>query len=167
MRRTALILLVLVVSLSATARGQDNLELGKMWTFENVPRDYFAKEHGFELTDAWLDAVRAASLRFGRGCSASFVSPNGLVMTNHHCALGCIAQAYLDELEGFPDQTLKDLVDATSGGWAWLEAHPWGMRKAPAAEPEKVPVSSHDVHPDDRGEDDEEGGLMAGGHYAP
>ena len=74
-------------------RAQENLELGKMWTFEHVPHDYFLEEHGFELTQDWLDAVRLSSLRYGGGCSASFVSPKGLIMTNHHCARGDIDKA--------------------------------------------------------------------------
>ena len=72
--------------LLAAPRSQENLELGKMWTFENPPLAYLAQEYGFKPDQAWLDAVRMASLRYGDGCSASFVSPKGLIMTNHHCA---------------------------------------------------------------------------------
>ncbi len=67
-------------------RAQENLELGKMWTFENPPLAYLAKEYGFKPDQDWLDSVRMASIRYGDGCSASFVSPKGLIMTNHHCA---------------------------------------------------------------------------------
>jgi len=79
---------------------------------------------------------------------------------------GTWTQSYLDELEGFPDQTLKDLVDATSGAWSWLESHPYGLRHAPAQE-QKKPATSHNVHPDDRPELDEDTGRSTSGHWTP
>ncbi len=60
---------------------------GKMWTFDNPPVDFFEKEYGFRPSDAWLLKARKASLRFtGAGGTGSFVSPDGLIMTNHHVA---------------------------------------------------------------------------------
>lgn len=63
-----------------------------MWTFDNFPSDRVAQRHGFGPSKPWLDQVRLATLRMAQGCSASIVSPNGLVMTNHHCAHTCVAQ---------------------------------------------------------------------------
>ncbi len=57
-----------------------------MWTFEHAPLDFFESEYGFRPDQAWLDHTRLAALRFGEGCSASFISPRGLILTNHHCA---------------------------------------------------------------------------------
>ena len=61
-------------------------DMGKMWTFDAPPLDYFKKEYGFTPDEKWLEKARMSALRFATYCSASFVSANGLVMTNHHCA---------------------------------------------------------------------------------
>src|SRR5216684_7352927 len=55
-----------------------------MWPFNNVPRAEIKKRYGFEVTDAWLKKVQLASVRFNNGGSGSFVSPDGLVLTNYH-----------------------------------------------------------------------------------
>lgn len=55
-----------------------------MWTFNNVPRAEIKQKYGFEVTDDWLRRVQLASVRFNNGGSGSFVSPNGLVLTNYH-----------------------------------------------------------------------------------
>ena len=67
-----------------TVRAQ-RFDRGKMWTFENPPRNYFENRYGFRPDTAWFNKARLGALRFGGNCSASFVSPNGLIMTNHHC----------------------------------------------------------------------------------
>ena len=59
-----------------------------MWTFDNPPLKQLKERYGFEPTRAWLDHLRLASARFNDGGSGSFVSPHGLVLTNHHVALG-------------------------------------------------------------------------------
>lgn len=55
-----------------------------MWTFNNVPRGDIKQKYGFDVTDDWLHKVQLASVRFNNGGSGSFVSPNGLVLTNYH-----------------------------------------------------------------------------------
>jgi len=63
-------------------------DMGKMWTFENPPFDYFENEYGFKPSKELLEKFQKSALRFGGGCSASFVSEDGLIMTNHHCVRG-------------------------------------------------------------------------------
>ena len=58
-----------------------------MWTLDNPPLKQLKEKYGFEPTPAWLDHIRLASVRIGDGGSGSFVSPSGLVLTNHHVAL--------------------------------------------------------------------------------
>ena len=59
-----------------------------MWTFDNLPLKLLKDKYGFTPTTEWLDHVRLSSVRFNDGGSGSFVSPNGLVLTNHHVASG-------------------------------------------------------------------------------
>jgi hypothetical protein len=61
-----------------------------MWTFDNFPSATVAKKYGFRPSRSWLEHIRLASLRDAGGCSASFISPHGLVMTNYHCVVDCV-----------------------------------------------------------------------------
>ncbi|MGA2351291.1 MAG: S46 family peptidase [Terracidiphilus sp.] len=59
-----------------------------MWTFDNPPLKQLAAKYSFHPTQAWLDHLRLASVRLNDGGSGSFVSPDGLLLTNHHVARG-------------------------------------------------------------------------------
>jgi len=63
-----------------------------MWTFDNFPKQMVREKLGVDVTDAWLDHVRLSTTRLESGCTGSFISPDGLILTNHHCASECLAQ---------------------------------------------------------------------------
>jgi len=63
----------------------DIFDTGKMWTFDYAPTQYLNETYGFAPDDEWFDDVRLSALRIP-GCTASFVSANGLIMTNNHCS---------------------------------------------------------------------------------
>ncbi|HVR71933.1 MAG TPA: S46 family peptidase [Vicinamibacteria bacterium] len=71
--------------LAAPARADEG-----MWTFDNPPTQRLQERYGFTPSREWLDKVRLAAVRFMAGGSGSFVSPDGLMLTNHHVGLGCI-----------------------------------------------------------------------------
>ncbi len=69
----------------AAARAEEG-----MWTFDVFPTAKMRADHGWAPDQAWLDRVRAAAVRLTGGCSASFVSDEGLILTNQHCVVSCL-----------------------------------------------------------------------------
>src|SRR5690606_3367119 len=63
-----------------------------MWTLDNLPAKAMQDAYDFTPTAAWTERVMKGSVRLAGGCSGSFVSPEGLVMTNAHCIVGCVQQ---------------------------------------------------------------------------
>jgi hypothetical protein len=72
--------------LDSAAMQPGRFDGGKMWTFDHPPLDYFQEAYGFRPDSAWLARARLGAVRFATYCSASFVSPRGLILTNHHCS---------------------------------------------------------------------------------
>jgi hypothetical protein len=124
--RRSLILIGLLGSLPMMARSDEG-----MWLLNEPPRELLKQRHNFELTDAWLERARLASIRFNNGGSGSFVSAQGLIATNHHIAAdslqklsspernlirdGYLAKTRADELL-CPDlelNVLQEIVDVT------------------------------------------------------
>ena len=89
-----------------------------MWTFNNVPRAEIKKKYGFDVTDEWLNKVRLASVRFNNGGSGSFVSPNGLVLTNYHIVEDIVNEVSTPEKdlakEGFVARSSAQEIKAPS-----------------------------------------------------
>ncbi len=89
-------------------------DFGAMWTFDDVPIERFEERLGFKPTEEWLNKVQRSALQFGDGCSAAFVSEDGLIMTNHHCGRNQLASIQ-DEGEnwlkdGFYAEDLEDEI---------------------------------------------------------
>ncbi len=102
MRRVILPALLVLLGLPALlaappARGDPG-----MWTFHDFPSELVRKQHGVDIDKAWLDRVRASVIRLAN-CTASFVSPDGLILTNHHCSESC-----LDEHSTAEQQLVKN-----------------------------------------------------------
>lgn len=73
-----------------------------MWTYDNFPAAAVKQKLGVDIDSKWLDHVRQSSIRLSN-CTASFVSPDGLILTNHHCVAACLA-----ELSSAATDRLKD-----------------------------------------------------------
>jgi Peptidase S46 len=89
-----------------------------MWPFNNIPRTEIKKKYGFDVTDEWLKKVQLASVRFNNGGSGSFVSPNGLVLTNYHIVEDIVNEVSTPEKdlakEGFVARSSAQEIKAPS-----------------------------------------------------
>ncbi len=78
--------------LSALLAGAPAMAAEGMWTLDNPPLKAMQKDLGWAPSQAWIDKAMHGAVRLANGCSGSFVSKNGLVLTNHHCVAECLEQ---------------------------------------------------------------------------
>ncbi|MBI9072425.1 MAG: S46 family peptidase [Melioribacteraceae bacterium] len=87
-------------------------DIGKMWTFDDIPFEYWETEYNFKPTEEWLEKAKKSALQFGRGCSGAFVSSDGLIMTNHHCGRDVMLKVQKENEDlfktGFYAETLQE-----------------------------------------------------------
>jgi V8-like Glu-specific endopeptidase len=81
-----LIIVSLVIAMSAALAADEG-----MWTFDNFPAKVVEQKYGVRITDQWLNRLQQTIVRLETGCTGSFVSAEGLVLTNHHCVSTCLA----------------------------------------------------------------------------
>ena len=138
-RLTALALLLALPALRA--------EEG-MWTFDNLPLKQLKEKYAFEPGQAWIDHVRLSTLTLG-GCTGSFVSADGLVLTNHHCVRGSVqrlsskerdlvkhgyvAKSRADEIK-IPGLTYRTLMSMENVTERLAKAVPAGLDEKAASE---------------------------------
>jgi hypothetical protein len=88
-----------------------------MWTFDHPPTAAIQQRYGFAVTTEWLDHLRLSSVRFNDGGSGSFVSADGLVLTNHHVALGQLQKLSTEQknyvAEGFAAGSRSEEMKST------------------------------------------------------
>jgi vacuolar-type H+-ATPase subunit D/Vma8 len=100
-----------LVCLVATSRADEG-----MWLLNDLPKELLNKQHNFVPTDEWAQHVMLSSVRFSSGGSASFVSSNGLVLTNHHVAADTLQKLSTPENNyyehGFLARTLEEELKA-------------------------------------------------------
>ncbi len=159
---------------------------GKMWTFEYPPVDYLRETYGFTPDTEWFAEARLGALRIP-GCTASFVSPNGLVMTNHHCARESIEQVSRDDedlvADGFYAQSLdeerpiqdyyadqlmeiRDVTDRVYGALEGVEGTEARAQERQRIEDQIVDEVTEEFGGEDAGYNVEMVELYAGGRYS-
>ncbi len=87
MNKPLVVCTLLVWVVSASPKGQAD---EGMWLYNAFPKDRVKTKYGFEPNQEWLDHIRLSSVRFSNGGSGSFVSSDGLTLTNHHVGADCI-----------------------------------------------------------------------------
>ncbi len=87
MHRLTNTFLFALLLLAGTARADEG-----MWTTFNFPKAAVKQKYNVDIDDAWLKKIQRATTRHESGCTGSFISRDGLVMTNHHCVVECLAE---------------------------------------------------------------------------
>ncbi len=100
-----------IALLGATAQADEG-----MWLFNDLPKKHLKETHGIDVTDQWADKLMKSCVRFNVGGSASFVSSNGLVLTNHHVAFDTLSKLSDKEnnyaKDGFASRSIEQELKA-------------------------------------------------------
>ena len=150
MKRFLILLAAACMFAGALAHADDG-----MWLYNAVPKDKIKAKYGFEITQPWLDHLRLSSVRLG--ASASFVSPDGLIFTNHHVGAGCVhdvstadhdymkagfyaeGQAKEPKCPGLEASVLVDIQDVTAKVNAGVKP---GMKPAEALQAQRIATAT-------------------------
>src|SRR6188768_1443470 len=107
MRRQLITLFLAVLTAAQPGRADEG-----MWLLNRFPKEELKKKYGVAITDDFLQHLQMSSVRFNSGGSGSFVSPNGLLFTNHHVGAECIYKVSTKEhdymKDGFQAKTAGD-----------------------------------------------------------
>jgi Peptidase S46 len=89
---------IMAFALSAGARADEG-----MWVFNKLPLETLEAAYGFTPPPGWADHLRSAAVRFNNGGSGSFVSADGLIMTNHHVGADTLAKLGTESQDYYRD----------------------------------------------------------------
>ena len=84
--RMRILFMILAIATTAPALADEG-----MWTFDKFPAQSVRKSYAVDITPLWLDHLRLSTIRL-TNCTASFISPAGLILTNHHCVESCLGE---------------------------------------------------------------------------
>src|SRR5215472_9443919 len=120
-----------------------------MWLFNNPPNKILERKYGFKPTAEWLLHLQRAAVRFNDGGSGSFISPDGLVLTNHHVGRGALQKLSTSEHDytntGFHAKTRADEIRAVDSELNVLESiEDVTARVNAAVTPDMTPAKAHE-----------------------
>jgi len=121
-----------------------------MWLFNNPPNKILERKYGFKPTAEWLLHLQRAAVRFNDGGSGSFISPDGLVLTNHHVGRGALQKLSTSEHDytntGFHAKTRADEIRAVDSELNVLQSiEDVTARVNAAVTPDMSPAKAHEA----------------------